>query len=421
MNKRIVYPVLACITLGISNQAYSESAFDPDGQYLFGDWNGKRAELEKKGIKFDANISLDTAYLADGGRNSGDEPTYASQLWLGSTFDMEKLAGWNDTVVRAIITARQGQSTSIRDLQDPAAPQFANVQANYGRGNTKSRLSELSIEKNFMDKALSIKAGRLGLGTDFNLMACDFQSTAFCSAQNGKWAGGIWYNIPVSQWGARVKYHITPEVFTQIGVYQYNPKNAREGQGWTLNFKGDDGITIPVEAVWQPKHGLNNLPGSYRIGGMYNTADSPKNQFDVKTGQGEDHTYAIWFSFEQQLTSVNGGKRGLHSFGNFTFHDDITNKITDTQQLGLKYIGLFDSQPNDTLGLGMNRVGVNDRYRDVRPVLNESAEYNIELNYTYNATKWLSFRPNIQYVINPGATSRVDDGLVLGLGTKLVF
>ena len=154
---------------------------------------------------------------------------------------------------------------------------------------------------------------------------------------------------------------------------------------------------------------------------MYNTASEKKNQADVKTGQAEDSTYAIWFSFEQQLTSLNGGKRGLHSFGNFTFHDHITNKITDTQQMGVKYIGLFDSQPDDILGLGMNRVGVNDRYLDVKPALNKSAEYNIELNYTYNATKWLSFRPNIQYIIHPGATDHVDNGLVLGLGTLIIF
>ncbi|MEG1090480.1 MAG: carbohydrate porin, partial [Acinetobacter sp.] len=49
------------------------------------------------------------------------------------------------------------------------------------------------------------------------------------------------------------------------------------------------------------------------------------------------------------------------------------------------------------------------------------AEYNIELNYSYNATKWLMLRPNLQYVINPGSSNNVDDALVLGLTTRIIF
>ncbi len=85
----------------------------------------------------------------------------------------------------------------------------------------------------------------------------------------------------------------------------------------------------------------------------------------------------------------------------------------------MKYIGLLDSQPNDILGLGVNRVHVNDRVNNA--AFNASAEYNVELNYSYYPTQWLMLRPNIQYVINPGATNNVDDALVLGLSSKVVI
>ena len=62
---------------------------------------------------------------------------------------------------------------------------------------------------------------------------------------------------------------------------------------------------------------------------------------------------------------------------------------------------------------------VNDRVTN--PAFNASAEYNVELNYSYYPTKWLMLRPNIQYIINPGATNNVDDALVLGLSSKVVF
>lgn len=412
-------PLMAAMTT-----AQAESAFDPQSQYLLGGWNGQRTELAQQGIKFEANLLTDTAYLADGGRNAGADPLTSAQLWLGTQLDLEKLAGWNGVTVRAAMSARQGQSTSIRDLQDPSAPQMANAQGTFGRGNQDSRLSELSIEKNYKEQGLSIKAGRLGLGMDFNVMACDFASTAFCAAQMGKWQGNIWMNTPVSQWGARIKQQLNPELAVQVGVYEFNPDNgngAKEGQGWSLDTKHADGVTIPAEIVWTPKSLINNLPGSYRVGGMYNTADDPINQKDIVTGQAEDRTFAGWLAIEQQLTSTGQGRQGLHSFANFTWHDRVTNKVDHSQQLGVKYIGLLDSQPNDILGLAVNRVHVNNRFADSRPAFNADAEYNIELNYSYNATKWLMLRPNLQYVVNPGATNNVDNALLLGLTSRIIF
>lgn len=412
-------PLMAAMT-----SAQAESAFDPQGQYLLGDWNGKRTELAQQGVKFEANLLTDTAYLADGGRNEGADPLTSAQLWLGTQLDMEKLAGWDGVTVRAVATARQGQSTSVRDLQGDAA-QWANVQGTFGRGNQDSRLTELSIEKNYKDQGLSIKAGRLGLGMDFNVMACDFASTAFCAAQMGKWQGNIWMNTPVAQWGARVKQQLNPEVAVQVGVYEFNPDNGNakaEGQGWSLDTDNADGVTIPAEVIWTPKSLVNGLPGSYRVGGMYNTADDVANQKDVANPtDAKNRTFAGWLAVEQQLTSTGSGRQGLHSFANFTWHDRDTNKVDNSQQLGLKYIGLVDSQPNDILGLAVNRVHVNDRFADSRPVYDASAEYNIELNYSYNATKWLMLRPNLQYVINPGSSNQVDNALVLGLTTRVIF
>ncbi|MEJ2900034.1 carbohydrate porin [Acinetobacter sp. NS-4] len=420
--KKFSLALLPAFMLAAMTQTQAAEAFDPNGQYLLGDWNGKRSELAGQGVKFDANIAADAAYLAEGGRHEDHAATVASQLWLGSALDMEKLAGWDGVTIRAAVSARQGQSTTLDDLQDPAAPQLANVQANFGRGNQKTRLSELSIEKNFKEQGISVKVGRLGMGMDFNVMACDFQSNAFCAAQMGKWQGNIWMNTPVAQWGGRVKYQATPEIAAQVGVYEFNPENALERHGWNLDTDNADGVTIPVEVIWMPKSLVNGLPGSYRVGGMYNTADEAKNQYDVayaKGTVGEDRSFAGWLAVEQQLTSTGSGKQGLHSFANFTWHDRTTNKVDNSQQLGVKYIGLFDSQPNDILGLAVNRVHVNDRVTN--PVFDASAEYNVELNYSYYPTKWLMIRPNLQYVINPGSTNNVDNAFVLGLGSKIIF
>lgn len=389
--------------------------------YLLGDWQGKRTELLNQGIKFDSNLMIDTAYLADGGYDSGHSQKYASQLLIGSTLDLEKLANLSGVSLRATITARQGQSLSSEDISDPTAPQIANVQANYGRGNSKSRLTEFSLEKNFKDYGLSIKLGRLGIGTDFNVMSCEFQNNSFCAAQMGKWQSGIWYNSPISQWGGRIKYQLQPELSAQIGVYEYNPQNALERHGWNLNTDQADGVTIPLEVIWQPRSFINGLAGTYRIGAMYNSADDLKNQKNIRTGQAENHTYGAWFNFDQQLTSMGSGKQGLHSFANFTFHNRNTNKVDHSQQIGLKYYGVFISHPEDNLGFGLNRIHLNDRFTEGKAQFNADAEYNVELNYSYNPAKWLMLRPSLQYIVHPGATKNTDNAWVFALGTKINF
>ncbi|MCG7221114.1 carbohydrate porin [Acinetobacter sp. AG3] len=399
----------------------AQHSLDKNSHYLFGDWQGMRTELLTQGIKLDANLIVDSAYLADGGYNSGNDPKYASQFLIGSTLDLEKLANWEGMTLKVTITARQGQSLSSEDISDPSAPQLANVQANYGRGNSKSRLTEFSLEKNFKQQGLSIKLGRLGIGTDFNVMSCEFQNNSFCAAQMGKWQSGIWYNSPISQWGGRLKYQFHPDLAAQIGVYEYNPQNALERHGWNLSTHHADGVTIPIEMIWQPKSLINGLAGTYRVGAMYNSADQAKNQKDIRTGQQQNHTYGAWFNFDQQLTSVGVGKQGLHSFANFTFHSRTTNKVDQSQQIGLKYYGVISSRAEDNFGFALNRIHINDRFTEDNKQFNADAEYNIELNYSYYPTKWLMLRPSLQYIVHPGATHDVNNAWVLALGTKLNF
>ena len=277
------------------------------------------------------------------------------------------------------------------------------------------------MEKNFKQQGFSIKLGRLGIGTDFNVMACEFQNNSFCAAQMGKWQSGIWYNSPISQWGGRLKYQFHPDLAAQIGVYEYNPQNALERHGWNLSTHHADGVTIPIEMIWQPKSLITGLAGTYRVGAMYNSADEAKNQKDIRTGQQQNHTYGAWFNFDQQLTSVGVGKQGLHSFANFTFHSRTTNKVDQSQQIGLKYYGVISSRAEDNLGFALNRIHINDRFAEDKKQFNADAEYNIELNYSYYPTKWLMLRPSLQYIVHPGATHDVNNAWVLALGTKLNF
>lgn len=54
----------------------------------------------------------------------------------------------------------------------------------------------------------------------------------------------------------------------------HNPENLERGKGWNLSTDGSHGAIIPAEVVWSPKAGAAALPGEYRAGYYYSTADA---------------------------------------------------------------------------------------------------------------------------------------------------
>lgn len=447
--KKVVNKFTVLVTSMLFVQAaFANEPWSQDRQWLLGDWNGNRQQLEQYGYKFNVSFINESAANLDGGYNDDSEMLHASQLTFGTQLDLEKIAGWNDTQASISVTKRDGQSLSAERISDPRASQFSSVQEIYGRGQSW-RLTQAWIKKGFLDKTLQFKIGRMGLSEDFNGSHCEFQNLMLCGGQLGKTVGSIWYNGPVSQWGLNVKYKFAPEWSIAAGIYEINPENSLENRGFNLTMDETEGALIPVELVWKPKFNVfNGLSGEYKIGAFYATADAS----DVKTdANGEialqanvrkihDHKSSIWLNAQQQLTAkADQPNRGLFASANFTYNDKATTTVESTQQIAFWYKGILDNRPNDSIGLGLARFDVNNRVRDRQNYSNEVNgltaydyqnslyaplqydELNVELNYTYQWSPAIMLRPNLQYVHQAGGVKQVDDAWVAGLTMRLNF
>ena len=402
---------------------HAAEAFDPQSQWMFGDWNAKRSELQAKGYDFSFGYTGELATLLDSKNHSSHGTEYADQFALGAHLDLEKIAAWQDTEAQITVTERNGRSLS--QTSDALAGHKSSVQEVWGRGQTW-RLTDFWIKKKFLDQKLDVKVGRFGEGEDFNSFDCDFQNLALCGSQVGNWVGDQWYNWPVSQWAARVKYNLTPDVYAQVGAYEYNPENLERGKGFNLSTDGSHGAIIPAEVVWTPKLGAAKLPGEYRAGYYYSTADAAV--IGSITNQ-KDHHQGGWLVAKQQLTAHNGdASRGLSGFVNLTVHDTDTNQVSDMQNIGLVYKGLMDSRPYDEIAVGVARININDDVNeaniannnvDVRGLQNE--EYNAEIYYGIHATNWLTIRPNVQYIHQVDAYKNGDNAWVGGIKFQTAF
>ncbi|MDE3320911.1 carbohydrate porin [Acinetobacter nosocomialis] len=431
--------VLIIAVLG-SQFALANEPWSQDRQWLLGDWNGERQQLEQQGYKFTASIMSQAATNLDGGYNDSNTFENAAQLSLGATFDLDKIAGWKDTTASLVVTKRDGNALTLERIKDPRSSQLGNAQEIYGRGKIW-RLSQAWIKKGFADNTVQVKVGRMGMSEDFNTSQCEFQNLLLCGGQLGKSIGSIWYNSPVGVWAANVKYQFAPEWSLGVGVYEVNPDNIKtesNSDGFNLDMNNVKGATIPVELAWKPKlAAFNGLPGEYKVGALYSTAEAN----DIKTaGKVHDGKQSFWINAQQQLSHAGQDpKRGLYVSFNGVVNDKATTFVQSTQQLALWYKGPFDSRPNDSIGFGIANYVVNDRAKDKQIATNESRGYysydpiasnyipiqddelNVELNYTYQWSPAVMLRPNIQYIHQPAGVKEVDDAWVAGLSVKVNF
>ncbi|EEH68914.1 carbohydrate-selective porin, OprB family [Acinetobacter sp. ATCC 27244] len=426
-----------------STYIYADEFYSQNRQYLLGDWNGKRNNLSDQGIDFNLSFTNETVTNIDGGFNDDSTVRNANQWTFGTTLDLEKLSGWQNTQAKISISKRDGRSLSTDRIADPRTGQFSNVQEISGRGPVW-RLSQASIQKGFEQQGITVKLGRMNMGEDFNSAPCEFQNLTLCGSQVGKTVSELWYNWPITVWAANIKYDVNSASTLAIGVYESNPENTKRSKGFNLSTDGSKGVLIPVEWVWKPQP--NGLNGIYRFGAFYSTADAidvlrdAQGEAQLLAQQRQVHSgkYNTWFVAQQQLTQHSDDpKRGLTFFLNLNINDRATSELLGSQQIALQYKGLFDARPNDSIGLGVSRTEVNKQLRARQRLENEINqitdyqnpayvpiqydETNVELNYTFNWSSSVMLRPNLQFVHQAGGLKEIKDAWVFGLTTRLNF
>jgi porin len=403
-------------------------------KYLFGDWGGTRSRLADEGVSFDLGYGSEIAHNYSGGDRNITR--YTDQWKLGAAFDLQKLWGWEGAKFTIIVTDRNGRNIGA----DANIGNNQLIQEVYGRGQTW-HLTMFALEQKFFDDKLTWKLGRLPVGEDINQFSCDFMNLSFCGAQPGNIVGDYWINWPTSQWATVLKYATTENTFLQIAAYQVNPKYADDSyarhKGLVPDFpSGTTGALIPLEFGYKPT--INGLPGSYRVGVWYNTSHGNDLYLDVNhqpialTGDKplqHDSRTGAWITFQQQVTGEAGG-RGTTVFLNITSADHATSATNNQISLGMEYKGIFD-RPNDMLGLAFGGSHSNGYAAKNQRLINETTGSNVivghgyekvtEVFYSWSPIPSIAIRPNLQYIKDPGGSSRNDDALVLGLKTSVAF
>jgi len=394
------------------------------GSPLTGDWGGLRHQLDEQGIKFTGDYSGETAYNAHGGQHRSAR--YSQNIKLGVQLDLGKLYGLhNGDKIQLTVNDRRGNSAS-EDLVGNRLP----IQENYG--GLYTRLTELSYERTLFTPALNLKLGYMAMGNDLGGLdsgiLCNFMNAGFCGHPLNMSGGSGWTNYPNAHLGARVKYDFSPAWQLRVAAFNVDPQsNGNSSRAWHVGPKHTTGTVVPIELVY--KH-ASELPGEYKLGYYYDSSNVQRIGSDKHVSGRGGHYLLIDQALWNSQTSEG---RTLHAFGQYSAASKAASPFSRWYGAGLVLYKPFAGRPRDTVALGYGRAVPNPRSRDVLQQAAEasdnafpnldSAEQLLELSYGYQATPWLILRPDVQYIIEPGAFSaeKIDNALILGLQVKATF
>ena len=351
-------------------------------------------ETEKeKAFEFSA------AYTSDFGRNfSGgveQKNAYLGNLDITATFNTENANLWKGGTFFVYLLNNHGTSLSqyVGDLQG-----VDNIEA-----DAHTRLYEFWYMQKF--GKLSITIGQHDLNSEFS----------------GTEYGGIFINssfgiqpdisgnvpisiFPVATLGGILKYEVNDQFSILTAIYNGDPGSQA---GNSLNWKLADssGVLNISELQYQLKN--KTKPGTYKLGAWLHSADNH---------------YGIYAIADQKLfNEKNDLNKGLGFFTQLGIAPREGSVFDYFASFGLHYTGLFGGRKEDNLGLALGHASMSKYIIKQDPTVDLTGETVLELVYEARINDYISIKPDLQYIINPGATSAVKNSLTGIIRTVLEF
>jgi porin len=405
--------------------------FDQDT--MTGNWGGERTSLRDAGIDLRAHFTTESAGNPYGGNYQAVR--YTQQIDFGAGFDLDRLISIHDGKIQVTFTDRVGSSLSA----DALGNQFA-VQELYGAGQN-FRLAEMNYQQDFLKHKVTIELGWSPIGDSFAGLPyfCNFQNGVICGHASAMTTDSGAHNFPTAEWGARINVSPTPDFYVTAGLYQVSPNEDDADNGFNLSFRST-GAFVPIELGWLPGQGSGKLPGVYKIGGYYNSSETPDLFKDVNghpaglTGEPLEMHNGRWGGYimadQMVFREESRSNRGLTLGALVTVGDPDTAKYSYFWVIGGHYQGTFRRRDNDVVSFMIAYARTNSRLTQYQQDLNivapgsvgiQTYESIAEIDYGLQLKRWLKIRPNLQYVINPGGTGKIPNPFVIGLYTQVTF
>ena len=288
------------------------------------------------------------------------------------------------------------------------------------------------------------------LANDFaaSPLYCNFMNNSLCGNPKSLPGGDIGFSsYPDAVWGGRVRARPTPDTYLQAGVYEVDQglySNANFRSGFKFDGSQDSGVDVPVELGWQPKFGLDGLPGHYRVGFAYDTSrqrgvvgplvTTRPSLLSLNQSSSNGNAQA-WALADQMLVRHGpGGTDGLIALAGAIHNDPNNSAYAEEYFVGLLDGDFWPARPKDVVGVLFSYNTVSGRLGKLQGLQSDlglslaggatgiqTHEMNLEVNYDIHVTRGLNFAPDFQYVFHPNAQKNIPDAAVFGFKAHVTF
>lgn len=406
-----------------------------------GEWSGVRPKCCEQGVELFAGYTAEVWGNTLGGITTGS--VYTGLLDFGVNLDLEKLANWEGMTM-----GTSWKWLSGRDASQDLVGNFL-TSSNIAGFNTLC-MTDLWAQQDLMEGQLSIRAGQITADSEFLISN---YGSLFTNAAFG-WPPFAYMNIPnggpvypMGSLGTRLAWSpIDWFTFMSAGFQGdvFAPNINRHGFRWRLD--AETGFTFMNEAQfrWGQDEKSKVLPGTIKMGAWFQTGESA-DVLAESTSSGNSGYYLV---LDQMLfresaggalfpticckpsdcssaaTETDKSDQGIGCFARIGFTPPDRNAVDFYFDTGLTYKGLIPRRDNDTFGLAFCCAKTNSNWQ--RPSPDEDfpangSEMVLEATYQAELAPWMTIQPDIQYIINPGGQSSIDNALVTGCRVSLLF
>lgn len=408
-----------------------------------GDWLGARTALEERGLELFGGYTAEVWGSSTGSVAHG--ALFSGLLDLGANLDLERLVGWQGASLSTTWFLLSGEDAS-EDLLGNLMT-VSNI-----AGFPTVRMYEAWLQQSLLDGAVSVRLGQLAADSEF---VVSDSASLFLNSTFG-WPASLYANLPegspsypMGTLGVRLAVRPIDDLTFQSAVFQGDPFAQDVGRhGFRPDLDEATGTFWINEAQlrWNHQEDASGQPGQLEGGFWLHSADfaSP----DESADDIHQSNYGLYFVLDQRLYREAGAAvsaapaatedavapagepdaesscQGLSWFGRIAFSPQDRNVVGFYFDTGLTYTGLVPSRDDDTIGVAFAYAQLTSGARralDGEGFDPAGAEMVIEAIYQCQLTPWLALAPDLQLILDPGATQDSGNAFVAGLRASIAF
>ncbi|MDB5576291.1 MAG: carbohydrate porin [Bradyrhizobium sp.] len=395
------------------------------------------ASASDRPLRLTLTYGSDVFALALGGERPG--VTYSGRIGFIADADLQSLVGWREASAHLSVHAIHGVGLSQHRIGNllptsglEAEPAFRlfNLWIEQKAGITTLRIGQFTAGQEF---AISPTAG-LFVNSTFGWPG---------SFANDLPSGGAAY--PLAAPGARLAVQPAPSTTLRLAIFAGDPAGPGGGDPQRRDLHGLNGLRLAgrpfvigeIERDFGRAGDTKLIVGGWihfdrfadlRVDAQGRSLADP-NSSAPRADKGNFNLYAIldaglWHSGRVPARSLRGFVRG-------NVGPDDRNLVSRYFDAGVTLTAPFATRSKDSVGLAVGSAWISPGTRDLARDFNATAtsskalpqfEMVAEVSYKLQIYRNLSFQPNAQYIIHPGAHGAASIGIALpDPGNALVF